>query len=63
MGRRPSDVVIDIFSRLVSEQIRAERVQRNREAERFDPWLTAPDLVDAEWEESVTCLLYTSRCV
>ncbi|GEM_PF-7019188 len=56
MGRRPSDVVIDIFSRLVSEQIRAERVQRNREAERFDPWLTAPDLVDAEWEESVTAL-------
>lgn len=56
MGRQPSDAVLDVFSRLISAQIQSERVQRDRDAERYDPWVTAPDPLEAEWEESVTAL-------
>lgn len=56
MGREPSGRVVDVFARLVSAQIRAERVQGDRDAERFDPWAVVPDPQEAEWEESVTAL-------
>lgn len=56
MGRQPSDTVIDAFARLVSDQIRREQVQRDRDAERYDPWITSPDPLEAEWDESVTAL-------
>ena len=53
---QPSDDAIDAIADLVEQQLKSERIQRDREAMRYDPWTTAPDPLFIQWDESVTAL-------